>query len=107
MAVAAVEPIIAWQAHEGRRVARVKGYDIIQCELCGFRHVLPLPDPAELEAARAAPISKEETWPFRRKTATTAPGRNWRTTTVWKAWSVFSERSGGACWMSAQAREPS
>ena len=39
MAVAAVEPIIAWQAHEGRRVARVAGYDIIQCDLCGFRHV--------------------------------------------------------------------
>ena len=64
MATAAVEPIIAWQAHEGRRVARVKGYDIIQCEICGFRHVLPLPDPAEFEAARRRANFKEETLSF-------------------------------------------
>ena len=64
MAIAAVEPIIAWQAHEGRRVARVKGYDIIQCELCGFRHVLPLPDPAEIEAARRRANIKEDTLAF-------------------------------------------
>ncbi len=51
MGIAAAEPIIAWQAHEGRRVARVKGYDIIACDLCGFRHVLPLPEPEEYEAA--------------------------------------------------------
>jgi len=64
MAIAAVEPIIAWQAHEGRRVARIKGYDIIQCEICGFRHVLPLPDPAEFEAARRRANFKEETLSF-------------------------------------------
>jgi len=64
MAIAAVEPTIAWQAHDGRRVARVKGYDIIQCDLCGFRHVLPLPDPAELEAARRKANIKEETLAF-------------------------------------------
>ncbi len=64
MAVAAVEPIIAWQAHEGRRVAQVKGYDIIQCDLCGYRHVLPLPDPAELEAARCRSNIQEETLAF-------------------------------------------
>jgi SAM-dependent methyltransferase len=64
MAVAAIEPTIAWQAHEGRRVARVKGYDIIQCDLCGYRHVLPLPEPAELEAARRRSNIKEETLAF-------------------------------------------
>jgi len=44
MAVAAAETIIAWQGHEGPRVARARGYDIIACDLCGFRHVAPLPD---------------------------------------------------------------
>ncbi len=51
MDIAEAEPIIAWQAHEGRRVARVKGYDIIACGSCGFRHVLPVPDEAQLEQA--------------------------------------------------------
>ena len=64
MAIAASEPVIAWQAHEGRRVARVAGYDIIQCDLCGFRHVLPLPDPTEIEAARRKANIKEETLAF-------------------------------------------
>ncbi len=42
---------IAWQAHEGPCVARKSGYDIIYCEMCGFRHVVPLPAPGELERA--------------------------------------------------------
>jgi SAM-dependent methyltransferase len=60
MDTAAAETIVAWQAHEGRRVARVRGYDIIDCEMCGFRHVLPLPDPEELEAARRRANTKED-----------------------------------------------
>jgi SAM-dependent methyltransferase len=51
MDLAAAEPIITWQSHEGRRVARVKGYDIIQCDICGFRHVVPLPEAVALERA--------------------------------------------------------
>ncbi len=51
MAIAASEPVIAWGEHEGRRVARVDGRDIVQCDACGFRHVLPLPDAAKLEQA--------------------------------------------------------
>jgi SAM-dependent methyltransferase len=35
--------------HNGPRVAAAKGHDIIDCFACGFRHVLPLPDPASLE----------------------------------------------------------
>jgi SAM-dependent methyltransferase len=42
---------IAWQAHEGPCVARKNGYDILYCEMCGFRHAVPLPAPAELERA--------------------------------------------------------
>jgi len=64
MALAATQPIIAWQAHDGRRVARVAGYDIIQSDLCGFRHVLPLPDPTALEAARRKANIKEEALAF-------------------------------------------
>ncbi|MDE2182247.1 MAG: class I SAM-dependent methyltransferase [Alphaproteobacteria bacterium] len=51
MDLAASEPIIAWQSHEGRRIARVNGYDIIACEICGFRHALPLPEPDAMERA--------------------------------------------------------
>jgi SAM-dependent methyltransferase len=35
--------------HNGPRVAQAKGHNIIDCFACGFRHVLPLPDPASLE----------------------------------------------------------
>ena len=35
--------------HNGPRIANAKNYDIIDCFTCGFRHVLPLPDPASLE----------------------------------------------------------
>ena len=40
---------IAWAAHEGPCVARKDGFDIIHCEMCGFRHAVPLPNPADLE----------------------------------------------------------
>ena len=36
-------------AHNGPRIATAKNHDIIDCFACGFRHVLPLPDPASLE----------------------------------------------------------
>jgi SAM-dependent methyltransferase len=49
MAVANAEIHISWQAHEGPCVAKVKGYDVIHCAMCGFRHVVPLPDPREME----------------------------------------------------------
>lgn len=49
MAVASAEIHISWQAHEGPCVARVTGYDVIHCTMCGFRHVVPLPDPRELD----------------------------------------------------------
>ena len=40
---------IAWAEHEGPCVARKNRYDIIHCEMCGFRHAVPLPKPADLE----------------------------------------------------------
>lgn len=39
---------ISWAAHEGPCVARTNGYDIIHCEMCGFRHAVPLPAPDSL-----------------------------------------------------------
>jgi SAM-dependent methyltransferase len=35
--------------HNGPRLTRVKDHDIIDCFTCGFKHALPLPDPAALE----------------------------------------------------------
>lgn len=35
--------------HNGPRIAHAHGHDVIDCFDCGFRHVLPLPDPAALE----------------------------------------------------------
>lgn len=35
--------------HSGPVVDTVGDYDVVDCGACGFRHVLPLPDPAELE----------------------------------------------------------
>lgn len=43
------ESVIAWQTHQGARIARANGHDIIACEMCGFRHAIPLPDPDALE----------------------------------------------------------
>jgi SAM-dependent methyltransferase len=38
----------ARQPHQGSRIAHAHGHDIIDCSFCGFRHALPLPDPAAL-----------------------------------------------------------
>ncbi len=43
MAAEIAERHIAWESHEGSCVAHANGYDIIHCEMCGFRHAVPLP----------------------------------------------------------------
>jgi SAM-dependent methyltransferase len=35
--------------HNGPRIAQAQDHDIIDCFACGFKHALPLPDPAVLE----------------------------------------------------------
>lgn len=61
MRALAAETIVTWNDHEGPLLTRAKGYDIIACALCGFRHVVPLPTPAELERAyREAYYSEEK-----------------------------------------------
>jgi SAM-dependent methyltransferase len=51
MGIETREIIIAWQTHEGPCIARKSGYDILDCAMCGFRHVVPLPSPDDLERA--------------------------------------------------------
>jgi len=31
-----------WQNHAGHILDSVKGFDVIECEACGFAHVIPL-----------------------------------------------------------------
>ena len=46
--------------HEGLLLDEVKGYKIIDCKPCGFRHVLPLPKPDALKAAYSEAYYRDE-----------------------------------------------
>ncbi|MBN2374039.1 class I SAM-dependent methyltransferase [bacterium] len=39
-----------WQTHKGLLLDSVNGYDVIECEGCGFKHIVPIPNPEELES---------------------------------------------------------
>jgi SAM-dependent methyltransferase len=41
--------VIEWKGHRGEVSNQVKGYDIIECENCGFKHIVPIPDADELD----------------------------------------------------------
>ena len=49
MSHATAAQIVRDGAHHGAHIASANGHDIIACAACGFRHALPLPDPAALE----------------------------------------------------------
>lgn len=49
MGIAAAATTVAWQSHEGPRISQANGLDVIHCIMCGFRHVVPLPDARSLE----------------------------------------------------------
>jgi SAM-dependent methyltransferase len=56
MAASAAKTVISWTDHaggdhDGPLVTRAHKFDVIACEVCGFRHVIPLPEPASLERA--------------------------------------------------------
>jgi SAM-dependent methyltransferase len=38
-----------WETHAGPALDSAAGFDVIDCGTCGFKHVVPLPSPAELE----------------------------------------------------------
>ena len=66
MAASAAKTVISWSDqsgsdHDGPLMTRVHDYDVIACQCCGFRHVIPLPEPASLEKAyREAYYSEEK-----------------------------------------------
>ena len=38
-----------WKGHEGSVVASANGFDVIDCRLCLFKHIIPIPSDEELE----------------------------------------------------------
>lgn len=51
MGAVTARAVIEWQSHAGPRLAHDKNHDILDCQSCGFRHAVPLPEPAALEQA--------------------------------------------------------
>lgn len=37
-----------WQHHRGSIIDSVKDFDVIECDSCGFKHIVPIPSPDEL-----------------------------------------------------------
>lgn len=37
-----------WQKHNGVVLDSVKGFDVIECEICGFKHIIPIPKQDDL-----------------------------------------------------------
>jgi len=37
-----------WKDHVGPVLDEVDGFDVIECERCGFKHIIPIPSPEEL-----------------------------------------------------------
>src|SRR5678816_2033422 len=65
MGAIAAKTTISWtgydgSSHEGELITRSKDHDVIACDVCGFRHVIPLPDPSELERAYREAYYTEE-----------------------------------------------
>jgi len=50
-----------WSNHEGPVLDSVKGFDVIECKSCGFKHIIPIPSEKELERVyREEYYSKEK-----------------------------------------------
>ncbi|HEX4117449.1 MAG TPA: class I SAM-dependent methyltransferase [Rhizomicrobium sp.] len=49
MSHAAAKNVLRNGVHHGPRIATREDHDIIECETCGFKHALPLPDATALE----------------------------------------------------------
>jgi SAM-dependent methyltransferase len=41
--------IKSWREHQGEVVDSAKGFDVIECQTCGFKHVIPIPTLEELD----------------------------------------------------------
>ena len=42
-------PYKEWQGHEGDVLDSVRGFDVVECEVCGFKHIVPIPTREELD----------------------------------------------------------
>src|SRR5882672_8984588 len=66
MGAFAAKTVVSWtdhagHDHDGPIITRAKGYDVIGCATCGFSHVVPLPDAADLDKTyREAYYSEEK-----------------------------------------------
>lgn len=40
-----------WNGHKGPILESVNNFDVIDCSLCGFKHIVPIPTPEELQNA--------------------------------------------------------
>jgi SAM-dependent methyltransferase len=40
---------IAWQGHAGAALDAANGFTVVDCDACRFKHLVPIPTPAELE----------------------------------------------------------
>jgi SAM-dependent methyltransferase len=40
---------VAWQGHAGVRLDSVNEFTVIECDACHFKHIVPIPTPAQLE----------------------------------------------------------
>lgn len=49
-----------WHNHKGRIIDTVNNYDIIVCEVCGFKHIVPLPAPTEIKTFYKNDFYREE-----------------------------------------------
>jgi 2-polyprenyl-3-methyl-5-hydroxy-6-metoxy-1,4-benzoquinol methylase len=43
-----MDKIKKWQDHKGEKIDSVKGFNVIECEACGFKHITPIPIQEEL-----------------------------------------------------------
>jgi SAM-dependent methyltransferase len=46
-----VNEVRIWREHRGAALDEVNGFTVIQCDRCRFKHIVPMPTPAELEHA--------------------------------------------------------
>ena len=99
-------PHFAGRPMNGPCVARQRPSTSSHCEMCGFRHALPLPDPREhWNANIAKTITPRKNPLFWRMPAKTSHGRNWRRPTGWRSSRrIVGRPIAGAC--STSARGP-
>ena len=91
--------------HTGRRVASREAHSIIDCERCGFKHALPLPDASTLERAYRENYYAEEKPNF---LTHAGEDQEWFALSQIDKLEIFDRRLppiAAGCWISAAARD--